>query len=475
LFFFLNLYGRVFALDTFFTTWDSNKPFLKTRMQTILIIGAGKSSTYLIEYLLKSTVEKNRYIILADVNKEIAAKKLRAHHHTLATEIDLDDQKQRRGLIEKSDLVISMLPAFLHPIVAKDCLELGKHFFTASYESDELRKMKEAIDSKGLLFLNECGLDPGIDHMSAKQIIDREKALGNEIISFKSYTGGVLAPESEDNPWKYKFTWNPRNVVLAGQGVSRYIQNGDFKFVPYHMLFRRLEKISFQDVGDFDGYANRDSLVYRKIYGLDKIPTLLRGTLRRSGFCQSWDVFVQLGMTDDTFELDLPNGLTQREFLNAFLPYHKTKSVESKLQDILPWVDLSILEKIKWLGLFDDIVLPKTKGSPASILQMILEEKWRLKNEDKDMIVMQHLFEVKTPKGLKKITSSLVCKGENQEYTAMAKTVGLPLAIAVDMFLDGKIKESGLMLPVTPAIYEPLLSSLEKEGVVFKEVEELVK
>jgi saccharopine dehydrogenase-like NADP-dependent oxidoreductase len=443
-------------------------------MQTILIIGAGKSTTFLIDYLGKSATEKKRHIILADVSKDIAEKKLRGHENTLAAEINLNDTQSRRSLIEKSELVVSMLPAFLHPIVAQDCLELGKHFFTASYESDELRKMKEAIDSEGLLFLNECGLDPGIDHMSAKQIIDREKAAGNEIISFKSYTGGVLAPESEDNPWKYKFTWNPRNVVLAGQGVSRYIENGEFKYIPYHMLFKRLEKISFQEVGDFDAYANRDSLMYRKIYEMDNIPTLQRGTLRRSGFCQSWDVFVQLGLTDDTFEMDLPNGFTKREFLNTFLPFHKEKSVESKLQLILPWLDTSIMEKIKWLGFFEKDTLPKTKGSPASILQTILEDKWKLDPMDKDMIVMQHQFEVKTPKGIKKITSSLVCKGEDQENTAMAKTVGLPLAIAVDMFLEGKIKAKGLMLPVIPSIYEPILSSLEKKGIIFQESEELI-
>lgn len=443
-------------------------------MQTILIIGAGKSSTYLIEYLIKSARIKNRRIILADVSKDIAEKKLSSHNNTLAAEIDLKNIQSRRLLIEKADLVVSMLPAFLHPIVAQDCLDLGKHFFTASYESDALRKMKEEIDLKGLLFLNECGLDPGIDHMSAKQIIDREKAAGNQIISFKSYTGGVLALESEDNPWKYKFTWNPRNVVLAGQGVSKYIQNGDLKYIPYHMLFSRLEKISFQEAGDFEAYANRDSLVYRKIYELDTIPTLLRGTLRRSGFCTSWNVFVHLGLTDDSYELDLPQGFTYREFLNTFLPYHKTKSVESKLQEVLPWVDSSIMEKIEWLGLFDKKTLPKTKGSPATILQMILEDKWKLHPEDKDMIVMQHQFEIKTQNGLKKITSSLVCKGENQEHTAMAKTVGLPLAIAVDMFLDGKLRSQGLMLPVIPTIYNPILSSLENEGIVFREEEKLI-
>lgn len=470
----MNLSGRVFDLDSFFTTWDSIKPFLKIPMQTILIIGAGKSSTYLIEYLIKSARIKDRRIILADVSKDIAQKKLSSQNNTLAAEIDLKNIQSRRLLIEQADLVVSMLPAFLHPIVAQDCLDLGKHFFTASYESDALRKMKEEIDQKGLLFLNECGLDPGIDHMSAKQIIDREKAAGNTIVSFKSYTGGVLAPESEDNPWKYKFTWNPRNVVLAGQGVSKYIQNGDLKYIPYHMLFSRLEKINFQDAGDFEAYANRDSLVYRKIYELDTIPTLLRGTLRRSGFCTSWNVFVQLGLTDDSFDLELPQGFTNRDFLNTFLPYHKMKSVESKLQEVLPWVDSSIMEKIEWLGLFDKKLLVKTKGSPAAILQMILEDKWKLYPEDKDMIVMQHQFEIKTQNGLKKITSSLVCKGENQEHTAMAKTVGLPLAIAVDMFLDGKLKAHGLMLPVESTIYGPILSSMENEGIIFQEEEESI-
>lgn len=438
-------------------------------MQTILIIGAGKSSTYLIDYLIKSAPEKRRRIILADVSKDIAEKKLRGQNNTLAAEINLKDPQSRRSLIEKSELVISMLPAFLHPIVAQDCLDLGKHFFTASYESDELRKMKEAINSKGLLFLNECGLDPGIDHMSAKQIIDREKEAGNKIISFKSYTGGLLAPESEDNPWKYKFTWNPRNVVLAGQGVSRYIENGEFKYIPYHMLFRRLEKISFQEVGDFDAYANRDSLVYRKIYELDSIPTLLRGTLRRSGFCKSWDIFVQLGMTDDTFKMDLPIGFTNRQFLNVFLPYHESKSVEDKIQELLPWVDEEIMDKINWLGLMEDWPMSRTKGSPADLLQDLLEKKWALNPEDKDMIVMQHLFEVKTPSENKTIISSLVCKGDNQAHTAMAKTVGLPLAMAVDLFLDGDIKAKGLRLPITPDFYEPILKKLEKEGIVFTE------
>lgn len=434
-------------------------------METILILGAGKSSVYLIDFLLESAASKNRKVVVADVSLEIASQKLKNHQSGKAAVVDMDDVESRRSLISGSDVVISMLPAFLHPIIGKDCLELGKHFFSASYESEEMRNMGAEIKSKNLLFLNECGLDPGLDHMSAMKIINQEKKSGNKITSFKSFTGGVLAPESEDNPWKYKFTWNPRNVVLAGQGVSRFIWNGNYKYVPYHMLFRRLEKVSFADVGDFEGYPNRDSLGYRNIYGLNEIPTLIRGTLRRTGFCQSWDVFVQLGLTDDSFKMELPDGFTYRMFFNSFLPYHDTQTVEEKLQELLPWVNNEILSKIEWLGLFSDVPLPKRHGSPAAILEEILKEKWKLQEDDIDMIVMQHLFEVETPKGKKKIVSSLVCKGENQEYTAMAKTVGLPLAIAVNLFLEGKINLRGLHIPVQAEIYEPILEDLNKVGI----------
>jgi len=440
-------------------------------MQNILIIGAGKSSSFLIDFLLDSSIEKNRKIIVADLQVDIALKKIKGHPQAKAVSINMEDEISRKSLIQESDLVISMLPAFLHPVIAKDCLELGKHFFTASYESEELRKLKEQIEAKNLLFLNECGLDPGLDHMSAMQVIDREKAQGHEILSFKSYTGGVLAPESEDNPWKYKFTWNPRNVVLAGQGTSRYIRNGQYKYIPYYMLFQSLDNITFEEAGEFDGYANRDSLIYRKIYGLDLIPTLLSGTLRRTGFCQSWNVFVQLGITDDSFEMDLPKSYTYMDFIDSFLPFHESKSNEDKLKEILPWVSKEVIERIQWLGFFNQEALPRFKGSPAAILQAILEKKWALKENDKDMIVMQHLFEIKTKKGIKGVISSLVSKGENQEYTAMAMTVGLPLAIAVDMFLDGKIKEIGLKIPVSKSIYQPILEELEKHNIRFQEIE----
>ncbi|HAS57976.1 MAG TPA: saccharopine dehydrogenase, partial [Algoriphagus sp.] len=347
-------------------------------MHSILILGGGKSSTYLIDYLADTCQNKDRKLILADLDEKAALEKLKNRPNTFAKSLDVSDPEKRKSLIQESDLVISMLPAFMHPTIAKDCLDLGKHFFSASYESEDLKKMASEISEKGLFFLNECGLDPGIDHMSAMKIIDEAKKKGHQITSFKSYCGGLLAPESEDNPWKYKFTWNPRNVVLAGQGTSRYIEKGDLKFIPYHQLYKRLESIHFEGLGDFDGYANRDSLSYRKVYGLENIPTLLRGTLRRAGYCKAWNVFVQLGMTDDSFEVNFPENSTLRDFINAFLPYDSQLSVEEKLGELIQDLDFPTFEKLQWLGFFSDRKLPKTSGSPASLLQAILEIDWAL-------------------------------------------------------------------------------------------------
>ncbi|OOG74341.1 saccharopine dehydrogenase [Algoriphagus sp. A40] len=438
-------------------------------MNTILILGAGKSSAFLIDYLAENCEKKGRTLILADLDLNGAKAKLKNRPGTKAEQLDSEDGIKRRNLIKSADVVISILPASMHPVIAADCLELCKHFFSASYESDTFREMKPEIEEKGLFFLNECGLDPGIDHMSAMKIIHEAKAKGEEILSFKSYCGGLLAPESEDNPWAYKFTWNPRNVILAGQGTSRYIEKGDLKYVPYHQLFKRLERISFQGLGDFDGYPNRDSLSYRQVYGLENIPTMLRGTLRRAGFCKAWDVFVQLGMTDDSFQMELPQETTLKQFLNAFLPSQELLTVEEKLAEAIPDLDFPTFEKLQWLGFFEKRLLPKTKGTPAQILQSILEIDWELQPEDRDMIVMKHLFEIKTKDGVKNVSSSLVSFGEDSVYTAMAKTVGLPLAIAVDLFLDAKIQMRGLHLPVLPEIYEPILEELEKFGIRFEE------
>ena len=438
-------------------------------MPTILLFGAGKSATSLIDYLADSCGDRSRKLLVADIDTALAAAKLKGRVHTEAVPVDLEQEDSRRQLIRQADVVISMLPAGLHPILAADCLKLGVHFFTASYESEALRAMRLEIEAKGLLFLNECGLDPGIDHLSALKIIHEAQSRGEVIRSFKSYCGGLLAPESEDNPWKYKFTWNPRNVVLAGQGMSKFLEHGEVKLVPYQQLFKRVETIHFPGLGDFDGYPNRDSLNYQAIYGLEQVDTLLRGTLRRAGFCKAWDVFVQLGMTDDNASLQLPPGSTYRQFFNTFLPWSDQLSVEEKLAELIPDLDFPTFEKLQWLGFFESKSLPNTEGSPAQLLQAILEEQWALQPADRDLIVMQHQFEIQTQTGIKKVISSLVDVGQDAVYTAMAKTVGLPLAIAVDLFLKGEISLRGLQLPVVPELYLPILEALEKEGIRFEE------
>lgn len=441
-------------------------------MPTILLFGAGKSATSLIDYLADSCGDGSRKLLVADLDPTMAAAKLKGRLHTKAVPVDLEQEDARQELIRHADVVISMLPAGLHPILAADCLKLGVHFFTASYESEALRTMKQEIEAKGLLFLNECGLDPGLDHLSALKIIHEAKARGEEIRSFTSYCGGLIAPDSEaSNPWKYKFTWNPRNVVLAGQGTSKFLDHGELKLVPYQQLFKRVKKVHFPGLGDFDGYPNRDSLHYQAIYGLEQVATLLRGTLRREGFCKAWDVLVQLGMTDDTSWLELPENGTYRQFFNVFLPWSDQLSVEEKLTELIPDLDFPTFEKLQWFGFFESKPLPKTKGSPAQLLQKILEEQWALQSTDRDLIVMQHQFEIQTQSGIKKLTSSLVQEGKDATYTAMAKTVGLPLAIAVDLFLKGKISLRGLWLPVVPELYLPILEALEREGIRFEERE----
>jgi saccharopine dehydrogenase (NADP+, L-glutamate forming) len=345
---------------------------------------------------------------------------------------------------------------------------------TASYVSPEMDAMDSEAKQKGITFLNEMGLDPGIDHLSAMKIIDELKAEGAEITSFASFTGGLVAPESDNNPWNYKFTWNPRNVVLAGQGTAQYIQKGQLKYIPYHRLFNTTQTIGIDGYGEFEGYPNRDSLSYRPIYGLEQIPTMLRGTLRKSGFCKSWNHFIQLGMTDDSYKLENSEEMTYRNFINTFLPYNIDKTVEQKVADFIGEpVDGAEIKKLKWLGVFEETKIGKADLSPAQALQQILEAKWTLDEEDKDMIVMQHLFEYKKGGELQKLTSSLVIMGDDTDNTAMAKGVGLPLAIGCKLILNGEIDLKGVQRPIHSSIYNPVLDELEKLEIKFVEKQEL--
>ena len=442
-------------------------------MKNILVIGAGRSAVTLIKYLLDISVTNNWQVTVADFSEDLAKEAVASHTNGKAIFFNVTDEKQRQKEIADANIVISMLPASLHITVAKDCVRLKKSLVTASYVSEEISELDESAKQAGVLLLNEIGLDPGIDHMSAMQVIDNIKEKDGELTSFKSFCGGLVHPDYDTNPWNYKFTWNPRNVVLAGQGTAQYIKQGKYKYIPYSKLFERTEKMSILDAGKFEGYANRDSLSYRKAYGLENIPTLFRGTLRRKGFCKSWNMFVQLGMTDDGYKVENSENLTYREFINLFFPYNHELSVEEKFCSYLNLShDSEEFKKAEWLGVFTDVSVGLKDASPAQILQKICEEKWTLGSEDKDMIVMQHQFEYIQNGEQKKLNSSLLVFGENPRFTSMAKTVGLPVAIAAKLILSGEIKLTGVKIPTTKDVYIPVLKELAENGINF--VEELV-
>lgn len=445
-------------------------------MKQILILGAGRSSIYLINYLLKNASSGGWCVRIADANPEAAQALVSTEFAVEVSKLDANHDESRVELIAACDLVISMLPAFMHPKVAGDCLRLGKHLITPSYISTEMKALDAQVREAGLLFINELGVDPGIDHMSAMRLLDQRRAKGEEITWFESFTGGLIAPESDDNPWNYKFTWNPRNVVLAGQGGAvKFKHNNKYKYIPYQKLFRRTEFINIPGHGRFEGYANRDSLKYMELYNLPDIPTIYRGTLRRPGFCRGWDLFVQMGMTDDSYTIDDCMHMTHRDFTNSFLSYHADDSVELKFMQYMRLdQDSDLIERLTWLGIFDQTPIGLNKpSSPAQILQHILEKKWSLKPEDKDMIVMWHrVFTRSGPNELEReLHSSMVVKGDDQLHTAMAKTVGLPVAMAAKLVLEGKINRTGVVAPMTADFYNPILNELETYGISFTERE----
>jgi saccharopine dehydrogenase-like NADP-dependent oxidoreductase len=441
-------------------------------MKKILVIGAGRSASSLIKYLLENSSKENWEVTVGDVSLELVKQKTANHPNARAIAFDINNDAQRELEIKNADIVISMLPAFMHMNVAKDCVKFKKHLATASYVSKEMQDLNAEAKAAGIVLMNEIGLDPGIDHASAMKVIDHIHENGGELISFKSYCGGLVAPESNDNPWGYKFSWNPRNVILAGQGTAQYIENAEYKYIPYNRLYLQTTTIEVEGYGKFDAYANRDSLSYRKSYGIENIPTMLRGTLRMPGYCKAWNVFVKLGLTDDTYKIEASDSLTYRQLIEAFLPAGKQSTKEKLVAFMGADADKEAIDKIEWLGVFEDTKIKLTNATPAQILQDLLEVKWKLQEADKDMIVMQHQFQYKDAKAeIKNITSSLVVKGEDQTYTAMAKTVGLPLAITAKHILKGTIKSAGVLIPTTKDIYEPVLAELESMGIVFTEKE----
>jgi saccharopine dehydrogenase-like NADP-dependent oxidoreductase len=443
-------------------------------MRKILIIGAGKSSSHLIKYLLDKSDSENLHITIGDLNIDNAKLLVDNHVNSNVIHLDVFDETSRVNAVKNADIVVSMLPARFHIDVAKDCITYNKHMVTASYVSKEMQALDDAAKAKGLVFMNEIGVDPGIDHMSAMQVIDSIRDKGGKLILFESFTGGLVAPESDNNLWNYKFTWNPRNVVLAGQGgAAKFLQEGRFKYIPYNRLFRRTEFLEIEGYGKFEAYANRDSLKYQDVYGLETIKTLYRGTIRRVGYSRAWNIFVQLGMTDDSYTIDGSENMSYRDFVNSFLAYSPTDSVELKFRHALKIdQDDIVWDKLEELDIFSaEKQVELVKATPAQILQKILMDSWTLDEDDKDMIVMYHKFGYTLNGENHQIDSTMVTLGNDQTYTAMSKTVGLPVAIATLSILNKKIMTPGVQIPITKEVYTPILKELKTYGIIFNEHE----
>lgn len=435
-------------------------------MKTILILGAGRSSTSLIRYLIGVAEQRGWQIMVADHDERLAIAKAGSSSAARALKFDIHDSAYSQSVISQADVVISMLPASLHPLVAKICLTLKKHLLNASYVSQEISFLDAEVKKNGLLFLNECGLDPGIDHMTAMKMIDEVKAAGRKITSFESFTGGLIAPTTDpENPWRYKFTWNPRNVVMAGQGTAKFLLDGEFKYIPYQQIFSRITRLNVLGV-EYEGYANRDSLKYRATYGLDDVQTMLRGTLRNAGYCSAWNILVMLGCCDESYEMEHVDRMTHRDFIGSFLDYKRGQSLQEKIcQQFNVKIDGPEIERLTWSGFFTDEKIGLTSGTPAKILEHILNKKWKLESNDRDLIVMWHRLKYFDGSNKRTITASLFVEGEDAMETAMSKTVGLPLGIAARLLLEDKIKTRGVVVPTLSELYQPILTELETMGI----------
>lgn len=431
--------------------------------QTILIIGAGKSATVLIQYLQQKAVENDWFILLADGDEAVAKYKWNNAPNGTALGIDIENELDRQNLVQKADIVVSMMPAQLHFLVAKDCLTFRKPLFTASYVDDNMRSIAEEIESKQLLFLCEMGLDPGIDHMSAMAIIDKIHEKGGKITSFKSHCGGLVAPESDDNPWHYKISWNPKNIILAGKAGAIYLEDGATVTKNYTRIFDQTPMVNLSGIGHLAYYPNRNSLSYIDTYHLHGVQDFVRTTLRYPAFCTGWNAIVQLHLTDEKVINLAPNTTVQNWF--------ETHIQQNGLEQILIKFtqDPVIKNQLEFIGLYDSTIIPTQFNTNASILQWLLEIKWKLKTTDKDLVVMLHEIEYSIGTRQFKLDSSMVLTGEDAINTAMATTVGLPLAMGVCAYLKGEIQMTGLHIPIDPRIYQPILKSLAEEGIVFEE------
>ncbi|NOX18015.1 MAG: saccharopine dehydrogenase [Chlorobi bacterium] len=448
-------------------------------MKNILILGAGQSAPYLIRYLLDRSEKNDWRVTVADKNYELAKERVNGNPRGEAIDFDINDTYLRNKLIEKSDIVINMLSPTFQYMVALDCLEHKTHMISASYENNQIPSLHKDALMEDILILNEMGLDPGIDHMSAMHIINSIREKGGVISCFISYGSGIPAPEVQSNPMNYCITWNPRNVIMAGETGALYMENKKIKVLSHNHVFRRTWDVEVEGVGKLEAYPNRNSLIYQDIFKLHKVHTMIRGTLRYHGWSETWHQIIRLGIPNEHMRIPNLKNTTYEEFTRMFIPLQGSGSnIKSRVANYLNISPTGkIIQNFEWLGLFSDKKIGENLETPAKVLEKILREKMPLPEGQRDMVILQHQIEAEFPeqKKKKKIISRLVEYGEPNGMTAIAKTVGMPAAIAAELVLTGKLKIRGCRIPTHPDIYKPVLKELKKNGIKFVERTKTVK
>jgi saccharopine dehydrogenase (NADP+, L-glutamate forming) len=438
-------------------------------MKNILLFGAGKSATVLIDYLLANAPRQKWHITVADSDLMLIKSKIGKSYYATPAAFDIKDQAARQQLIQETDLVISLLPPALHIVVAKDCLHFHKSLLTASYIDPEIRKLEKDIKKAGLLFMYEMGLDPGIDHMSAMKLIHSIEKKGGQIYCFKSYCGGLVSPESNDNPWQYKISWNSRNIVLAGVSGASYKEKGKVKEVEYRQLFDQNKTVQIPGLGKLAYYPNRDSLSYIDVYSLGNIPTFMRATLRYPDFCEGWNALIRLGLTSDAHKQQT-NGMTYFAWASQNIKVNADQSNEENIAAFLGVSSKSkLIRQLKFLGILNGELINLGEQTNAGVLQHVLDTRLKMEPSDKDMIVMLHEIEFERRNMGTRLHSYMIVQGEDNLRTAMAKTVGLPLGIMAKLVLSGALELTGLQIPVMPEVYNPVLRELEEYDIRFEE------
>ena len=444
-------------------------------MTNVLVLGSGQSASYLIAKLLEDAATEDLFVTVGDRDIEAAQACVRDNPRGAAVRLDINDAGLRSAEIERSAIVLNMLPSAFHQLVAWDCIAQGRDMLSVSYRDQTTRDLDLDAKRQGILLLSEMGLDPGIDHMSAMAMIRTVQADGGRIVAFRSYGSGIPAPGQPHNPLRYVLTWDPRNVVMAGSGGAQYMVDGDIKIVPFHNVFQRTWPCDVPGVGKLEAYANRDALSYMQSFGLEHVRTMIRGTLRYPGWSETWGQIVRLGLPSETLRVPDLDRRSYAEVVEMFLPaVTHGASLEQRTADFLKISPTGrIMENLSWLGLFSDQPTDCKGDTACAMMVHLLEEKLPLTADQRDLVLLVHEMEVEYPdRPGERITSTLAVEGDPGGFTAMSRTVGLPVAIAAKLKLRGDLDLTGSLIPTHPAIYEPVLAELRAAGLCFTEVRE---